>query len=152
MYSIVRKFLPFVLHTIYTCTLPSLQETLSAPLCVILLFPMRHNRVLNKKVHNNDTCRTVTFWPHTQLQGVFSSPSHATGVQLLLDILCIHLNTTRHFFPSAVSVAGLLPDLAAQKHGSKWIYQSLISISFCTSIPKPWIIYCLSIIKSFFIR
>jgi len=77
-YVVVRKYLQFVLHpTTYTCVLFSLQATLSAPVCAILLFPVRHNRVLNKEVHNNVTCCTVTFRPHTQVQGVFSSPRHA---------------------------------------------------------------------------
>lgn len=55
-YVVVRKCLQFVLHpTTYTCMLFSLQATLSAPVFAILFFPVRHNRVLNKKVHNNVT-------------------------------------------------------------------------------------------------
>jgi hypothetical protein len=152
MYIVVRMCLPFVWPTqhIHACYPPYKKHY--QHLYVILLFPVRHNRVLNKEVHNNVTCRTVTFWPHTQLQGVFSSPIRATGAQLLLDILCIHLNTTRRFFPSAVSAVRLLPDSAAQKYGSKWIYQSLISISFCISISEPWIIYFISMMRLFFMR
>jgi len=125
----------------------SLQDTLSAPVGAILLFSMRHNRVLNKEVHNNVTCFTVTFRTHTQVQGVFSSPSRVTGARLLLDILSIHLNTTGLFFPSVVLAVRLLPVSASHKYSSKWIYQSFISVSFCISISKPWMIYCLSMTK-----
>jgi hypothetical protein len=130
----------------------SLQETQSAPVCAILLFPVRHNRVLNKEVHNNVACFTVTFRPHTQVQGVFSSPSRATGARLLLDTLRIHLSTKRRFFPSAVLAVELLPDSASQKYGSKWIYQSLISVSVCISISKLWMVYCISMMKLLLIR